>query len=263
MLPLRMNCSVLRVLVPALTLLMPAVADKGQTADTRSELAKLLSQLEWARLQGDEERVEAAYQRLESTNRWPDDLREDVLSRHAVVLLDLQRPEEAAVLAQAVMASTMGRTGRSSPETAFAQTLMAKVFIQQGLPKEAGRLLREARTTVRSTLGPKHLDTARIETTYAAVLAASGKLHEAEQILMEIEDRMTQTLTHEGVELALVRFNLGFLYFHEHKLALAEAELQSACRSWQKILGENSPYYVRALNHLVQVQVQLGELRQA
>lgn len=64
MLPLRMNCSVLRVLVPALTLLMPAVADKGQTADTRSELAKLLSQLEWARLQGDEERVEAAYQRL-------------------------------------------------------------------------------------------------------------------------------------------------------------------------------------------------------
>jgi tetratricopeptide (TPR) repeat protein len=97
----------------------------------------------------------------------------------------------------------------------------------------------------------------------AAALAAQGQFRRAENLLRCSESVLVSNLGATHLEVAAVRRSLGSVYLEQGRLALAESELLSALRIWERLLGPESPSYIHTANLLIRLQCSAQEFRSA
>ncbi|MGJ5815838.1 tetratricopeptide repeat protein [Paludibaculum fermentans] len=235
-------------LILLLTLALPAVQVGAGSFESALRLAD-----QW-KASGQFQRAEREYDLLLQRRDLTASEHRLVLSRRAVLLIETERLDEAEALARRIYEADLRDHGTFSSETASALSLLGVAITRQQRLEEALNHLEQASRIARSLLGPRHLETARINVNLASGYALHGDLRQAERTLVECEEVMSAALGPHHWEVAVVSHDLGYLYLRQGRLDMAESEFLHALTAWRRLLGENSPNFVRTANLLIHVQ---------
>jgi len=173
-----------------------------------------------------------------------------LMNETAIALRKAGLYEEAAELAQRLVALRKSTQGPEGIEVARALNNLAVVYVDQERYAEAEPLYHESLAIWRKRKGPEHCEVARVLNNLGVLNHRLGRHAEAERYFQQSLAIWRINFGDEHPEFARTLGNLGDVYTDCGWYPAAEKHLLQALSVWEKRVGPEHPDYASCLNLL-------------
>jgi CHAT domain-containing protein/tetratricopeptide (TPR) repeat protein len=172
------------------------------------------------------------------------------LNRKVELLHRIGKYNEAAPIAEKVLALSKASLGEQHPDTLAAMTNLAQLYMGQGRLAEAGALLSRAITALERVRGKEHLETLTAVKLLAEVYTDERRFAEAEPLFRRAQAGATRVLGPEAPFTLGCIDGLAALSRLQGRMAEAEELYTSGLKTAERVLGPDHPDTIANVNNL-------------